>query len=242
MKEFPTFQPFGEHAFLINWEAKIKDEIHQKVLKMETFLNENFKKEIVETVPTYHSLAVFLKLGSDINSVINNVEKKYSEAGEIHVKNSVIVKVPVCYDEEFAPDLKYLATFHNISEQKVIKLHTRALYKIYFLGFLPGFPYLGGLPKMLHTPRRKTPRQEIQKGSVAIGGGQAGIYTIPSPGGWHIIGKSPLQFFNVEKKVPVLLKPGDYIRFHQIDKRQMEQMEADVALGKYVLEKEEYNG
>jgi inhibitor of KinA len=134
-----------------------------------------------------------------------------------------------------------VATFHSISKEQLIKLHTDSIFKIYFLGFLPGFPYLGGLPKALHTPRRETPRQAIKEGSVAIGGGQAGIYTFPSPGGWHIIGKSPLHFFNVEKSLPVLLQAGDYIQFMEVNKSQMKRIEIEVELGIYHIEKEVYN-
>jgi inhibitor of KinA len=241
MKEFPTFREFGERAILISWEAIIDDKTHRKVMRMDAFLNENFNENIVETVPTYHSLAVFFKKGLSGNLFIKKIKKEYSETVEIPSDDAFIFKIPVCYDAEFAPDLKYVAEYHSLSEKEVVKLHTEALYKIYFLGFLPGFPYLGGLPETLSTPRRKSPRQYIEEGSVATGGSQAGIYTVPSPGGWHIIGKSPLRFFNVEKSVPVLLQAGDYIQFVPIDKNQMKRIETEVELGIYHLEKEVYN-
>lgn len=241
MKGFPTFTEFGEHAILISWEAVIDAKINQKVLKMDAFLNEKFKAEVIETVTTYNSLAVFLKIDLSVKSFIKKIEKEYSEISVFSSDAAFIFKIPVCYDAEFALDLNYVATFHSISEEQVIKLHTEAIYKIYFLGFLPGFPYLGGLPKALHTPRRVSPRQIINEGSVAIGGAQTGIYTFPSPGGWHIIGKSPLQFFNVENSVPALLQAGDYIQFVQVNKSQMKRIETEVQLGIYHIEKELYN-
>src|SRR5262249_44702012 len=123
------------------------------------------------------------------------------------------IDIPVCYEAEHAPDLESIARAHDLSVDDAIKIHSSASYGVSFLGFTPGFPYLTGLPEILATPRLSTPRKRVPAGSVAIGGAQAGIYPFATPGGWRIVGRTPLVLFDLERELPALLSPGDLVRF-----------------------------
>ncbi len=238
----PTYRQFGDTALLISWEAKIDDTINIEVVKMQYFLKENFYEEIIETVPAYYSIAVFVSKKITIGALQKKISGGFKNYSKQFQETSNIITIPVCYEREFAPDMETVANHNSLSIKEVIALHTKPLYTIYFLGFLPGFPYLGGLPKQLHTPRRSTPRTFVEKGSVAIGGGQAGIYTMDSPGGWNVIGKTPITFFNAQKAVPALLQAGDFIKFEAISTPQMQRIQVELELGIYKLGKEVYDG
>lgn len=132
------------------------------------------------------------------------------------------VEIPVCYDGEFGPDLADVARHTGLSVEEVIARHSAVEYRVHCLGFAPGFPYLGGLPPELATPRRATPRQGVPAGSVAIGGAQTGIYPQSSPGGWNVIGRTPLRLFDADREPPALLKAGDRVRFRPITRGEFE--------------------
>ncbi len=242
MMEQLKFRKFGRHAFLIDWKSKIDEIILDEILTVNNYISENFSEEIIETVSAYHSLAIYLKRDININSFIEKVKKSYTfMSKDITAKKNYIITIPVCYEIEYAPDILSVASSHDHSIFEVIKLHTQTLYKVYFLGFLPGFPYLGGLDKRLYTSRKKKPRQNIVKGSIGIGGKQTGIYTVDSPGGWNIIGRSPLQFFNTTASQPTVINNGDYIKFVSISKKQYLKLDTSIKNGNYNIEKEVYN-
>lgn len=137
---------------------------------------------------------------------------------------SRIWEIPVCYDLEYGKDLGSLAIEHRLRVNEVIQLHSSVTYRLHFFGFLPGFMYLNGLPVQLHTPRKSVPDRTVDAGSIAIGGTQTGIYPKESPGGWHIIGRSPISMFDPKKKPPVWAVPGDQIKFVPIDSEEMEKL------------------
>jgi inhibitor of KinA len=147
-------------------------------------------------------------------------------------------KIPVCYDEEFGIDLKEIAVSKKCGVKDIIYMHTSPKYLIYFTGFLPGFLYLGGLPATLLIPRRSSPRLQIIKGAVAIGGQQTGIYPTESPGGWNIIGNSPLEFFNPTQNPPCFSETGDYLKFYAIDRVAHQQIKKEVEVGAFEVESE----
>lgn len=236
-----TFEIFGEQGILVNWPMEISAEINNAVLQTDAFINENFSEEIIETVPTYRSIAIYVKTNTSLSAFLQKLKKATFSIEKPKTKGKSLLSIPVCYRNEFAPDLKQVAKIHNISTAELIKLHSNPRYKVYFLGFLPGFPYLGGLDERLRTPRKNTPRKYIEKGSVAIGANQTGIYTMDSPGGWNIIGKSPLQFFASEKKPFSLLKPGDYLKFQAVTLKEFRAIEKDVTSGNYRVEREVYH-
>ncbi len=210
----------SENSLLIQFEKRICPEVNSQVLMfVDAFETETRGlPEIIETVPTYCSVTVFF----DEKLCNHNFPKKIAEKilkgslsfrEEKKEKNRTI-KIPVCYeDEEFAPDLEKISTQTGLSKKEIIELHSSTEYLIYMLGFLPGFPYLGGIDERLEIPRLETPRKKIQAGSVAVGGKQTGLYPVESPGGWLIIGRTPLKVFDAERNPSFLYESGDKIRF-----------------------------
>ncbi|RMA58857.1 5-oxoprolinase subunit PxpB [Ulvibacter antarcticus] len=238
MNKFPTYQRFGDSAVLIRWENEISSTINSEVIEMEAYVKDCFSEEIIETVPTYNSLAIYLKYANNVTSFLEKVRSIKEIDSNVKPVTRYIVYIPVCYEQGFAMDLEALATRHELTPSEVVTLHTEASYRVYFNGFLPGFPYLGGLPIKLHTARKKTPRLHIEAGSVAIGGGQTGIYTIPSPGGWNIIGRCPLRFFSSEITPVSMLQAGDEVKFIPITSEAFKKIENEVASNTYIIRKE----
>ena len=136
------------------------------------------------------------------------------------------IEIPVVYGDEYGPDLEWVAAYHNITPQDVIRLHTRPTYLVYMIGFMPGYPYMGEIPDELVTPRRKTPRTRVPKGSVGIAQKQTGIYPFTSPGGWQIIGQTPVQLFDSRRNPPSLLEMGDRVKFFAVTAEEIAQWRA----------------
>ncbi|PKA84429.1 KipI family sensor histidine kinase inhibitor [Ulvibacter sp. MAR_2010_11] len=241
MTASPTFQLVGKHTILVSWEPIISEEIHSKVLQLEQYVTAFFSEEIIETVIAYHSVAIYLHEKTSAEVFLNKLEKSEWDKKQQVSNKKYIITIPVCYSEAFGTDLSEVAKLHKLTIPEVIALHIQPYYKVYFLGFLPGFPYLGGLDKQLHTPRRQTPRPYIDKGSVGVGGAQTGIYTLDSPGGWNILGRTPLHFFSAIKNPPVLVQPGDYVRFQAISRKKYDDISSQIDLGTYKLQKEVYH-
>ncbi|NQV78704.1 MAG: 5-oxoprolinase subunit PxpB [Lutibacter sp.] len=233
-----TYKPFGESAILIEWPQKISKEI-LKDIQIFIYKIENYSgKELIEYNFIYNSLLVTYDLRITHYSEIKmKLELLYSE--EFHskkVKKSVW-HFPVCYAEEFGIDLAFLSSQKKMSIEEIISRHSSTNYTVYGIGFLPGFLYLGGLSEKLHCPRRNIPRLQVPKGVVGIGGNQTGIYPQNSPGGWHIIGKTPISLFNVKNEIPCVISPGDEIRFFTIAKDEFDIIEKEYEQGIYELKK-----
>lgn len=233
----PVIYPFGENTIGISWEAKIDEQIHQTVLSYEQFLNAHFSHCILETVSTYHSLVVFLKQGISVKNCLIDFQKIDQNSLKKVKHEQFLWQIPVCYDPSFGLDIRTVEKHTGLTASEVIAYHTRPLYRVYFTGFLPGFPYLGGLDEKLHTPRRTTPRLSVPQGAVGIGGNQTGIYPSESPGGWQIIGQSPTPLFNVKNDPPTLLNSGDKIEFFPISKDEYSDILIDIAAGSYLPSK-----
>lgn len=170
---------------------------------------------VVEIAPAFASVAVFLESPAFLAScaaAIPGALQGRARAGK-SARAPRTIEVPVCYEAEFAPDLEAVAEHGKLSPNEVIKRHAAARYQVRCVGFTPGFPYLSGLPASLATPRRATPRTAVPPGSVAIGGGQTGIYPLASPGGWNIVGRTPLRLFDVGREPAALFAAGDRVRF-----------------------------
>jgi inhibitor of KinA len=211
------------------------------VLLIEHCINTQFSKSIIETVPSYHSLAIFLKHNVDARIFIETIKEDLVITDENFTSSSRLFTIPVCYEASVAPDLTAVCLHCNLSSEELVQLHTAPIYKTYFLGFLPGFPYLGGLDPKLETPRLSKPREIVSKGSVAIGGKQTGIYPSSSPGGWNVIGCTPISLFDIDRELPSLLQPGDAVRFKAITKKQFASIARKVENGSYVVEVEVYH-
>lgn len=241
MSQFPTFRIFGERTILLDWPAKIDLDVRKDVLAYSHFIRNYFAEEILDVVPAYHSIAIFVRASSDLNQFVHRLKKTVSNSIEEYVQRSNIVSIPVCYEEPFALDLTDVSNQKNLNISELIQLHTAPLYKVYFLGFLPGFPYLGGLDNRLHVKRRNEPRPLIERGSVGIGGGQTGIYPMDSPGGWNIIGKTPLPLFDATKERPTEIKSGDYIKFEPISKTEFDLLRIEIESGTFQWRKEAFH-
>lgn len=189
---------------------------------------------ITELVPTFCSLMVYYNpLTITFDELATKLRGKLRDVGEVDLSVRKIVPIPVCYGGEYGPDLATVAAQANMTEQEVIDLHSNHDYLIDMLGFLPGFAYLGGLDDRLHTPRLNIPRTRIEPGSVGIGGAQTGIYPLASPGGWQIIGRTPLKPYDPDRKDPILYAAGEYLRFAPIEPDEYAAIEAQLAAGTY---------
>jgi KipI family sensor histidine kinase inhibitor len=178
---------------------------------------------IVETVPTYRSLLIIYNpLILSIGDLKKRLERMEEGLQHIPFPEPKLTRIPVAYGGSDGPDLDYVARYHQISSAEVIHLHCSKPYLIYMVGFMPGFPYMGELPEALVTPRLKTPRLSVPAGSVAIAQQQTGIYPMESPGGWQIIGRTPVKLFVPEKEPPTLFRMGDFVQFYPIGENEFE--------------------
>ncbi len=218
--------PLGDSAVLVQVADDGDEQALDRVLVAHRTLQEAKLTGVLELLPAYTSIAVFydparIAASSDESAAIFDelaakIRKILSRPSTSPLIVSRQIDIPVCYDAEFAMDLGTVAKNCGLDPLKVIELHSGAAYRVSCIGFTPGFPYLTGLPRELATPRRPIPRQEVPAGSVAIGGVQTGIYPVKSPGGWHVIGRTPLPLFDHGKDPPTLLSPGDHVRLRAI--------------------------
>lgn len=235
MSYHAEINPFGENAFLIEWSNEISDYNHTQVTATNKIIIEQFNDKIIETTPSYQSLAIYLKKNINTSLFIQKISDLLNEACLSEKVYSREVHIPVCYDKEFGLDLERLSEIHNLSIKSIIAHHTKRIYPVYFIGFLPGFPYLEGLNPMISTPRKEKPRSIVRAGSVGIAGDQTGVYPLDSPGGWNIIGRSPISFFDIKKDSPSLLKAGDQIKFFEISREEFDTIKREVENDSYQL-------
>ena len=236
------YKPFGTSAILIEWPAKIDLQIIQDITSFEKLVAQ--QQLVVETIIAYHSLMICYDDRSVLTSEkkpLVNFEREIQKLKKLYTKNRKnyaltkrrVWQIPVCYDLKFGIDLKEIAKSKKISTTTLVDLHSDARYYIYFIGFQPGFLYLGGLDSRIHMPRRSNPRLHVEKGSVAIGGAQTGIYPQDSPGGWNIIGKSPVDFFDIVKSKPCFAKAGEFVRFVPVELEIFFEISQEIKQGKY---------
>ena len=227
----------SEDSLQIQFEQKICPEVNSRISAfVKTF--EYIAKDIagvLEVLPTYCSVSIYFDAAICQISLLKDLAQKALQKSEEEKTESTdsarTITIPVCYeDQEFAPDLEKVALHAKLSKEEVIKLHSSSDYLIYMMGFLPGFPYLGGMNPQLETPRLETPRTKIPAGSVAIGGAQTGLYPVESPGGWNIIGRTPLRLFDVKRKPFFLYEAGDKIRFLPITREEFENFDESLWL------------
>ncbi len=219
----------GDSALNMEFGNEISEEVNKKIRAMNTFIENKKIYGITETVPTYRSLMIHynpLIIGHD--NLVNILMEAEGSLDNIELSLPDIIEIPVLYGGQVGCDIKNVAKYNNISVEEVIRIHTSAEYLIYMLGFTPGFPYLGGMDKRIATPRLSSPRTKIPTGSVGIAGEQTGIYPLQSPGGWQLIGSTPLDLFNPESEHPFLLKAGNYIVFKSIDEEEYIRIKGEV--------------
>jgi KipI family sensor histidine kinase inhibitor len=211
--ELPRFQPAGDSAVLVSFGNQIDPELNRQVHSLAHRLEAAQLPGLGELVPGYTTLLVhYDTLEYDYNQTVDLLRQHLSTT-EALAKLQRRITIPVYYGGENGPDLAYVADYHHISVEEVIAIHSGTDYQVYMMGFMPGFPYLGGMNPAIATPRLATPRSKVPGGSVGIAGGQTGVYPLESPGGWQIIGRTPQRLFDLERDPPFLLAPGDVVRF-----------------------------
>jgi inhibitor of KinA len=229
--------PLGDSALIVRVRERFDDAPDKtltEVLRAFRRLQAAAIPGVIELAPAYTTVAVFFdpmvvanaapKPDQALDWLTDRIRIALPSGAAVYGRRSAArsIEIPVCYDPEFALDLDHVASQAKLTPTKVMDLHSRAEYRVSCIGFVPGFPFLTGLPKELATPRRATPRKEIPAGSVAIGGAQTGIYPLRSPGGWNLIGRTPLHLFDPEKTPPAFLRAGDRVRFRAITREQFE--------------------
>lgn len=229
---FPRIIPLGDSAVSVIFEAAISPQTHRHVRAVCRRLVSAPFTGMIEFVPSFHSVAVYYD-----GPAVLRAYPQYTAQGEEYYPFPVvaalleemlklaeeqadpvprIVSIPVCYGGEAGPDLEFVARHNGLSVQEVIDIHSSADYLVYMLGFAPGFPYLGGLSPAISTPRRPSPRLAIPAGSVGIAGDQTGVYPLETPGGWQLIGRTPVALFRPDAVPPVKLQAGDLVRFYPV--------------------------
>ncbi len=226
------FLPCGDQAVTVEWGSTIDEHINRQVHAFARKAEELFHPAITEVVPTYRSATVHYRPEVLSYEELNQLLAPLAQGGAEEAEELPVVEIPVCYGGEYGPDLEEVAQHCSLTPEEVIARHTAPTYRIYMLGFTPGFPYLGGMDPSIAAPRRKEPRIHIPAGSVGIAGEQTGVYPIVSPGGWQLIGRTPLRLFDPQREQPILLSAGAGIRFVPIDEetfRKMEEKEGERA-------------
>lgn len=214
-----TISPVGDSAILISFGDVICPTINRKIQHVIETIHDMKDPAIYELIPAYTSLMIqYDALAYSYTELKSKLEPVLSINIDISEEDRVtVVEIPTLYGGDYGPDLSSVARYHNMSEHDVIKIHSGTDYLVYMLGFIPGFAYLGGMNPCIATPRLQAPRQSIPAGSVGIAGEQTGIYPSQSPGGWQIIGRTPVVMYDLERESPSLLSAGQYVRYIPID-------------------------
>ncbi|AOT70505.1 5-oxoprolinase subunit PxpB [Geosporobacter ferrireducens] len=234
MYEKTRYLTAGDKALLLEFGNIISEEINHKVRSVMIGIQRKEIKGIVEMTPTYRSLMIqYDPLLLGFQDLIHMLQQFEEELDSIEIPLPKVIQIPTVYGGEYGPDIENVASHNGLSVETVINLHTGRKYLIYMLGFTPGFPYLGGMDERITTPRLKTPRTKISGGSVGIAGNQTGIYPIDSPGGWQLIGKTPLKLYDPNRETPILLNAGDYIEFIPINEAEYKKIEKAVEANCY---------
>ena len=224
----PTISPVGDRAISIDFGQVIDPIINRHIRQTIERIKELQLDGIIELVPTYCALLVEYDAMLYSYSEICNIIEPTLEEGMANTINELVtvVEVPTVYGGEFGPDLSFVASHNHLSEDEVISIHSGTDYLVYMLGFIPGFTYLGGMDPRIATPRLSSPRTLIPAGSVGIAGEQTGTYPSDSPGGWQIIGRTPVTMYDMSKAQAALLKAGDYVRYVPIDESEFHRIKA----------------
>jgi len=221
--------PLGDSALTIDFGNSIDDQTNQKVLQLYHQIKDAHIPYLTDLVPAYSSLTVYY----DVISVYSTEHSAFEAISEL-IENITeekpkpvdgtkrLIDIPVCYEIKYALDIYEIARQKNLSVEEIIAIHTSKTYRVYMLGFIPGFSYMGLVDEQIEVPRKTEPRPNVEAGSVGIAGRQTGIYSLNSPGGWQIIGKTPLRLFNKDLAQPVLFEPGDEVKFYSITEDEFE--------------------
>ena len=210
--------PAGDSALIVEFEERIDPEVNARTIALAESIQTAAISGVRDVVPTYRSVAVYFDpLHVDYNALIRCIEAEAAHPAAQRNKKRDPLRIPVCYGGEFGPDLGNVAAFAHMSESEVISVHTASTYRVFMLGFVPGFAYLGIVDRRIAMPRHSTPRVRVPLGTVGIAGVQTGVYPAETPGGWQLIGRTPLKPFDASRADPFLMKAGDAVQFYAID-------------------------
>ena len=219
----------GDKAILLEFGDRIDLDTFRLVQRLFLTLRDKADTDIIETVPSYRSLLIFYNpITTQIKHLIEKIRDIEKNLNDYELNSTKVLKIPVAYGGEFGPDLEFVADYHRVATEKIIKSHTGSSYINCMFGFDPGFVLLLGLPPELETPRKENPRLIVPAGSVGIGGAQTGVYPCERPGGWQLIGRTPLKLFNMNAAPPSFVDIGDGIRFQQISEEEYFEISARV--------------
>jgi len=217
------FLPCGDSAVTVEFSKEINEETNRKIRFLATEIERKAIRGVHESVPTFCSITVYFDplviSGKKLQKKILNIIHAYKEGS---AQKRRVFLIPVCYEGDYAPDMEDVCLLTGLTREEVIQIHSSTDYLIYMLGFLPGFPYLGGMYPRIEAPRLDSPRTTIPEGAVGIGGKQTGIYPLASPGGWRLIGRTPVKVYDPDRENPIVYKAGDYIRFIPISAEEFE--------------------
>ncbi|HEY6826384.1 MAG TPA: 5-oxoprolinase subunit PxpB [Gemmatimonadaceae bacterium] len=227
------FAPLGDSAVMITLGDTIDERTHRLVRAASRRIRAEPPPGFIDIVPAFVSIVVHYepltareqtKTGTPYDRVVGFLRERLADLDVEDLDEPRTVEIPVCYGGELGPDLDDVARLHGLTPEDVIRLHTGAEYLVYMIGFMPGFAYLGGLPERIATPRRKTPRTAVPAGTVGIGGRQTGVYPLVSPGGWNLIGRTPVKIFDFAREEPTLVSTGDRVRFRAIARAEFDEV------------------
>ncbi|EGO64948.1 5-oxoprolinase subunit PxpB [Acetonema longum] len=235
------FLQAGDQGLVVEFGNEINAQINRRVHSLARSLSTSNQAGILEVVPTYRSLLVYFDpLQLSRSALVRLAKELLDAAGTVQAPQvegmGRVVHIPVCYGGEFGPDLDFVAQHNDLSPDEVIAIHTSVPYQVYMLGFTPGFPYLGGMSEKIATPRLEKPRVRIPAGSVGIAGSQTGFYPVESPGGWQLIGRTPINGFDAHSSRPFAFAAGDYLQFKAVTLDEFSAIRREVEAGAYTPE------
>jgi inhibitor of KinA len=217
--------PAGESALIVEFEERIDPIVNATTIGCANAIQAAAIPGVRDVVPTYRSVAIYFDpLRTDTDALLERITHEAETAGPGAVVAGTPVRIPVCYGGELGPDLTQVAAFAKLSPGEVVQLHCGAAYRVFMLGFVPGFAYLGMVDQRIAMPRRATPRVRVPAGSVGIAGVQTGIYPAETPGGWQLIGRTPVKPFDPSREDAFLMKAGDAVQFYPIDRAEFDRL------------------
>ncbi|MDC0231409.1 5-oxoprolinase subunit PxpB [Aureispira] len=230
-----VFTPYGDKAILINFEQEISLEINAKVIALNYLIEAASLNAIQYCIPAYCSLTVcYNPLLTSYNELCESIKSlSTNSVTEEHKTTQRTLHIPICYDEPYSLDFKDLTEQTKLEKKEIIALHTKTKFRVYMLGFMPGFAYMGKLPEPLFCNRKTNPRLDIPAGSLGLAGLQTGIYPIKSPGGWQIIGRTPIPVINIQKNQSFLFNTGDNVCFEAISSSSFLNIQKDISSNQF---------
>jgi len=224
----PQFILASDRSILVKFGHEISEELHQRVFAFTNFVLANRIKNVVNIHPAYSSVLFTLDLNADLKETLSLIKKSWQASIQTDIPKMRQVEIPVLYGGELGEDMDRVSQHTGLNQSEIIQCHEGGLYKVYFTGFSPGFPYIGGMDPSLSTPRLTTPRKQVPAGTIGIAAEQTGIYPLSSPGGWNLIGQTPIKIFDWHHPTDLRLRMGDSIKFISVTKEEFDQLKENV--------------